>query len=104
MPKLSIIVIGGGIGGLASALALKQAGHEVTVSDMFSVQETLDCHLHILFLFKVFEKYSFSGEVGAAVGLTSNTINYLQGLGFDTTRAKLCRGESNPLRKCLATL
>lgn len=29
---LSVIVVGGGIGGLTSAIALRKAGHEVTVS------------------------------------------------------------------------
>jgi hypothetical protein len=42
---------------------------------------------------QVFEKYSLSGEVGAAVSLGSNAVAYLQSLGFDIDRAKICRGE-----------
>ena len=30
MPKLHVIIIGGGIGGLAAAIAIQRAGHQVT--------------------------------------------------------------------------
>lgn len=66
--SLSVVVIGGGIGGLTTAIAMRKAGHNVTV----------------------FEKYDLSGEVGAAVGLGSNSLDYLQSLGFDIARAKVC--------------
>ncbi|KAG8161608.1 hypothetical protein KVR01_008595 [Diaporthe batatas] len=67
--SLSVAVIGGGIGGLTAAIAMRRAGHKVTL----------------------FEKNSLSGEVGAAVGLGSNSLDYLQNLGFDSSRAKICR-------------
>ncbi|POS69788.1 FAD dependent oxidoreductase [Diaporthe helianthi] len=78
--SLSVAVIGGGIGGLTAAIAMRKAGHKVTVKNTYLIDIT-----------QVFEKYSLSGEAGAAVGLGFNTINYLESLGFDSTRAKICR-------------
>ncbi|KAG6356320.1 hypothetical protein INS49_015708 [Diaporthe citri] len=75
--SLSVVVIGGGIGGLASAIAMRKAGH------------------------KVFEKYGLSGEVGAAVGLGSNSLEYLQSLGFDNARAKVLDGRTLELLQVL---
>ncbi|KKY32146.1 putative salicylate [Diaporthe ampelina] len=71
--SLSVVVIGGGIGGLTSAIAMRKAGHKVTV----------------------FEKYGLSGEVGAALGLGLNSLEYLQSLGFDNARAKVCRSKNS---------
>lgn len=42
---------------------------------------------------QLFEKYGLSGEVGAAVGLGLNSLEYLQSLGFNNVRAKVCRGK-----------
>jgi salicylate hydroxylase len=33
MPPLKVIVVGAGIAGLCAAVSLRQAGHEVTVSE-----------------------------------------------------------------------
>ncbi|THC94866.1 hypothetical protein EYZ11_005667 [Aspergillus tanneri] len=63
---LQIIVVGAGIGGLCTAIALQQAGHSV----------------------KVFEKSQFKGEVGAALLLTPNGERVLSHLGFDLTMAR----------------
>ncbi|KAK2595741.1 hypothetical protein N8I77_013766 [Diaporthe amygdali] len=71
--SLSVVVIGGGIGGLTSAIAMRKAGH------------------------KLFEKYGLSGEVGAAVGLGLNSLEYLQSLGFDNARAKVCRAKNSQI-------
>ncbi|KAL2277104.1 hypothetical protein FJTKL_00237 [Diaporthe vaccinii] len=73
--SLSVVVIGGGIGGLTSAIAMRKAGHSVTV----------------------FEKYGLSGDVGAAVGLGSSSLEYLQSLGFDNARARVCRAKNSQI-------
>ncbi|HEV3428614.1 MAG TPA: FAD-dependent monooxygenase [Paraburkholderia sp.] len=57
---LKIGVIGGGIGGLAAAIALRRVGHEVTV----------------------FEQAERFGRVGADINLTPNAVRALDGLGI----------------------
>ncbi|KAJ6480247.1 hypothetical protein C8R45DRAFT_1004929 [Mycena sanguinolenta] len=69
MPSTSVIIVGGGIAGLTSAIALRRAGYKVTV----------------------YEKSSFSGEIGAAVALGGQQVDYLQSLGFDLHRVKGCQ-------------
>jgi salicylate hydroxylase len=56
---LKIGIIGGGIGGLAAAIALRKAGHQVTV----------------------FEQAERFGRVGADINLTPNAVRALDGLG-----------------------
>ncbi|ALK32396.1 salicylate 1-monooxygenase [Burkholderia plantarii] len=56
---LKIGISGGGIGGLAAAIALERAGHEVTV----------------------FEQADAFGRVGADINLTPNAVRALDGLG-----------------------
>lgn len=90
MSALSVIVIGGGIAGLTAAIALRRAGHRVTVSQSHQTRE--DCHSDTRHT-QVYEKYGFDGELGAAVGLGPNTMEYLHSLGFDNTRAQACDGE-----------
>lgn len=58
---LRIIVVGAGIGGLAAAIALRRAGHEVIV----------------------LEKYSSKSEVGFAVALYPNATRVLRSLEID---------------------
>jgi salicylate hydroxylase len=69
---LKIIVVGGGIGGLSAALALRQQGHIVTVV----------------------ESSSWLREAGAAVAVSPNATTALVQLGVDLQRdvraAKLC--------------
>lgn len=48
--KLDIGVIGGGIGGISVAIALRRAGHEVTI----------------------YERNDYAGEVGASVSCAAN--------------------------------
>lgn len=60
MEKTNVIIMGGGIGGLCTALALQQHG--------FSV--------------KVYEKAKKFGEVGAGITLWSNAIKVARALGF----------------------
>lgn len=59
MTKLRIAVAGGGVGGMAAALALQDRGHDVTI----------------------FEQAQSYGRVGADVNLTPNAVHALDGLG-----------------------
>ncbi|KAF1936600.1 FAD/NAD(P)-binding domain-containing protein [Clathrospora elynae] len=58
---LKVTIVGAGLGGLAAAIALTKAGHDV----------------------EVFEKSSFHSEVGAAIHLAPNATRVLSALGFD---------------------
>ncbi|BAN47297.1 FAD-dependent monooxygenase [Metapseudomonas resinovorans] len=61
MTQLNIGILGGGIGGLAAAIALRQAGHQV----------------------RVFEQSRAFLRVGADINLTPNAVRALDGLGLD---------------------
>lgn len=54
--QLDVGIIGGGIGGLASAIALRRAGHKVTI----------------------YEKADFAGEVGASISCAANGTRWLE--------------------------
>lgn len=64
--KLTIIVAGAGIGGLTAAVALRRAGHKVTV----------------------YEKASLSHEVGQGITISPNGGRILRNLGFDFEKAR----------------
>ncbi|ORY35309.1 hypothetical protein BCR39DRAFT_461226 [Naematelia encephala] len=59
--SLKIAVIGGGLGGLAAALALRRAGHRV----------------------KVYERRDFNVEVGASISCAANGTQWLHEWGVD---------------------
>jgi salicylate hydroxylase len=59
MAGLNIGVVGGGVGGMAAAIAMARAGHQVTV----------------------YEQAQHWGRVGADVNLTPNVVKALDGLG-----------------------
>lgn len=59
MAGLTIAICGGGVGGLAAAVALRQSGHDVVV----------------------FEQAGSFQRVGADINLTPNSVRALEGLG-----------------------
>lgn len=61
---LSVGVIGGGIGGMSVAIALRRAGHTVTV----------------------YERNDFAGEVGASVSCAANGARWLHEWGVDVQK------------------
>lgn len=65
-PSYNIAVIGFGLGGLSAAIALRRTGHKVTI----------------------YERYDFSGEVGASLSLASNGSRFLQEWQVDISSAK----------------
>ncbi|KAH7353713.1 hypothetical protein B0T11DRAFT_230524 [Plectosphaerella cucumerina] len=62
--RLNIGVIGGGIGGMSVAIALRRAGHEVTI----------------------YEKSDFAGEVGASVSCAANGTRWLHEWDVDVAK------------------
>ncbi|KAL6701566.1 hypothetical protein J3F84DRAFT_11972 [Trichoderma pleuroticola] len=62
--RLSVGVVGGGIGGMSVAIALRRAGHDVTI----------------------YEKHDFAGEVGASVSCAANGTRWLHEWGVDVAK------------------
>ncbi|TGO13540.1 hypothetical protein BTUL_0068g00490 [Botrytis tulipae] len=69
---MKVIVVGAGIGGLAAAIGLRRAGHEVLI----------------------FDKSSLSHEVGAAINVQPNAARVVAKWGFDFKRARLVTAKS----------
>lgn len=72
--RLSVGVIGGGIGGLSVAIALRRSGHEVTI----------------------YERHDFAGEVGASVSCAANGTRWLHEWGVD-----IAKGDPVVLKKLI---
>ncbi|KAE8382978.1 hypothetical protein BDV26DRAFT_195993 [Aspergillus bertholletiae] len=72
--RLNVGVVGGGIGGMSVAIALRRAGHEVTV----------------------YERNDFAGEVGASVSCAANGTRWLHEWGVDVEK-----GDPVVLRKLI---
>ncbi|MBX9464406.1 MAG: FAD-dependent monooxygenase [Aquamicrobium sp.] len=69
---MKIVIAGGGVGGMAAAIALQKQGHEVTI----------------------FERARAFGRIGADVNLTPNAVHALDGLGVgDVLRQTAARPE-----------
>lgn len=62
--RLSVGVIGGGVGGLCVAVALRRAGHEVTI----------------------YERNDFAGEAGASISCAANGTRWLHEWGVDVAK------------------
>lgn len=72
--ELSVGVVGGGIGGVSVAIALRRAGHRVTI----------------------YERADFAGEVGASVSCAANGTRWLHEWGVDVEK-----GDPVVLRKLI---
>ena len=64
--QLSIAIVGGGIGGLAAATALRRAGHRCTV----------------------YERAHYAGEVGASISCAANGTRWLHKWGVDVAAGR----------------
>jgi salicylate hydroxylase len=62
--KLNVGVVGGGIGGMCSAIALRRAGHDVVI----------------------YERSDFAGEVGASVSCAANGTRWLHEWKVDVAK------------------
>lgn len=61
---LNAAIVGGGIGGLCATIALRRAGHEVTI----------------------YERSDFVGEVGASISCAANGTRWLHEWGVDVAK------------------
>ncbi|KAI0140527.1 salicylate hydroxylase [Xylariaceae sp. FL1272] len=61
---LNVGIVGGGIGGMSAAIALRRAGHTVTI----------------------YERADFAGEVGASVSCAANGTRWLHEWGVDVSK------------------
>ena len=72
--RLSVGIVGGGIGGMAAAISLRRAGHDVTI----------------------YERHDFAGEVGASISCAANGTRWLHEWGVD-----VAKGDPVILRKLI---
>ena len=77
MAPLRVIIIGGGVGGLAAALGLARNGHEVAV----------------------YERSKASGGVGFAFRITPNSDKCLQYLDIDAEAGGACAVDGGFMRE-----
>ncbi|KAK7683979.1 hypothetical protein QCA50_012955 [Cerrena zonata] len=63
---LDVVVLGGGLGGLAAAISMRRQGHKV----------------------RIYERYDYAGEVGASLSCASNGGKWLHEWGVNARKAK----------------
>ena len=83
--KLDIAVIGAGIAGLLTAVALVQSGHNVEVESIYktnckTISLTSACE-------QLYERSKFANEIGAAINMCPNAARILSYYEFDFPRA-----------------
>ena len=71
--QLKVAVIGGGIGGLSAAIALRRAGHIGSSSNPPTAADLSD---HITHVVEIYERRSFDVEVGASISCAANGMSY----------------------------
>lgn len=75
--RLRIGIVGAGIGGLCSAISLRQQGHEVFVSE-------LEYPIHRgLTMIQIYESSRFATETGAAMHIPPNAYGLLLRMGIN---------------------
>lgn len=74
--ELEIIVVGAGIAGLAAAISLSRAGHNVTVSGLQILEETV-----MLIVLQILEKSKFKREAGFMITIGPTGCSVLSSLG-----------------------
>lgn len=86
--SLKVLIAGGSIGGLATAVALKAQGHHVTVrypSAEAMVEPVSDAEQ------QVFEQALIPDTIGAGITIFPNSLRALEALGIDTNQIKSVR-------------
>lgn len=76
--SLDVIVVGAGIAGLSAAIALRRAGHNVTV----------------------YEKYPADALTGAGIGVGANATRVLRQWGLDPESVGMLRYKVGEIREC----
>jgi hypothetical protein len=82
MLELDIIIVGAGIAGLASAITLSRAGHNVQVSAVGPQKSPNHYRIIIENVSQVLEKSSFKREAGFMITLTAPATRVLESFGI----------------------
>ena len=67
--QLKVAIVGGGIGGLSAAVALRRAGHIGSLSRLTAADNAFDT---LPLVVEIFERRSFDVEVGASISCAAN--------------------------------